>query len=248
MNRHKHLKPLDNSSLLKILPLYALLFIMGLAAGLYVFFPRELHWQHLLSRAGQGHEARITYQLARAGWFRAKIQNLEIFQAGNRYYFPEVRVSLGLRPVFKARIFTGPEMILSLYRNGKVSLLGEISLEEVFPELAMQGIIWLDGHAYFENWNDLPEKGEIKAKGREQLRLGDTIQVDDLFFQAALLGNRLDITRLEAGAPVEFSCSGQVQLDADNPGRSLYQVQGHFTLAGERTPFEQRGRLMDLLP
>jgi hypothetical protein len=227
----------------------ALLFIIGLAVGLAIFFPRDLHWHYMIARAERDYEGMsIKYNLSEVGWYKAGIDNMEILYRGHRYFLPLVRVRLGLSPLLQAVVDTGPEMFLSLERGKKISALGEVSLDMILPDQEAAGLIWIDAEVYFQTWDEPPSGGEIELRSRGTLSLENFMVVRDLDLKAVLTGNQLEIQNLRALEPVEFISSGYALLDWDNQYRSTYQVQGRFILAGESHPFEQQGRIIELLP
>ena len=227
----------------------ALLFIIGLAAGLAIFFPRDLHWQYMIARAERDYEGMsIKYNLSEAGWYKAGIDNMEILYRGHRYFLPLVRVRLGLSPLLQAVVDTGPEMLLSLERGNKISVLGEISLDRILPDQEVGGNLRVEAEAYFQTWDQPPTEGKITVRSLGMVSLDDALNIRDLEILAVLTGNRLEIQNLRALEPVEFVSSGHALLDWGNQDRSTYHVQGRFILAGESHPFEQQGRIVELLP
>jgi len=226
-----------------------LLFILGLTAGLAIFAPRDLHWQYLILRAERHYEGMgVRYDLTEAGWLKASMDNVEISYQGQRYLLPGVRARLGLIPLLQAVVDTGPEMLLSLERGNKISVLGEISLDRILPDQEVGGNLRVDAEVYFQTWDQPPTEGKITVRSLGMVSLDDALNIRDLEILAVLTGNRLEIQNLRALEPVEFISSGHALLDWSNQDRSTYQVRGRFTMAGESHPFEQQGRIIELLP
>ncbi len=225
---------------------WSLLFIIGLIAGMAIFFPGDMHWTYLINRAGQSHDANVRYSLAQASWNEALIKNLEISRGQYTYFFPQARVRLGLRPLFQAVLDTGPEMTLSLKRGKKISVLGEIDLNRLLPGQEIRGRLWIDADVHFQDWDYPPAWGIIEMKSSKISGLDNSMDIKDLALMAELVDSRLEIQVLRAEVPMEFTCSGHVLPVWDNPDRSTYHVHGHFILAGDKIPFEQQGRINEL--
>lgn len=230
--------------------IWGLLFIAGLAAGLIIFLPRESHWRYILEQISQNPEyiSISSYTLSQAGWNSVLIKNLAISFGEQIYTIPEVRIRMGLSPRIKAVVNTGPEIILALEPSKKISARGEINLDRVIPDQKIQGSLWVDAQASFQNWNSPPLHGTIELKSSSAMNLNNFQDIQGLVLQAELTDNRLEIKELKTRKPVDFSCSGQALIDWKNLENSTYQVQGEFILYGKSNPFKQKGRLSQLIP
>ncbi len=238
------------ASQLKKISIWSILFFAGLITGLAFFSPRETFWQYLISKVDQNYEALSisSHHLSEAKWNRAHITNLKISGQDQSYFFPGIRVRMGFRPIFRALIDTGSEIAIKIETRKKLSALGEIDLLTLLPDRGIKGSLWIDGVAFFTTWSQPPYEGILELESRGTLRLGQSPAINHLTLQAVLKDNRLEIQDLRAEEPVRFSCSGHVLLNWNNPAESTYDVQGHFTLAGDNIPFDQRGNISDLFP
>jgi len=230
--------------------IWTIFFIIGLIAGLSFFFPRESLWHYLMSKADHKHEAVrfIRYDLIEAEWNKTLINNLEISFRNHEYFLPEIQITLGLRPFLQAVVNTGPEIKLKLETRKKLSALGEIDLAGLLPGQGMTGNLWINGNIFFQTWSQPPAGGTIELESRGELKLEDSLDIENLKLQTVLADNRLEIRNLSMKKPLDFTCSGHVLLNWDNLIRSNYDVQGHFRMADDSVAFEQRGVIADLIP
>lgn len=160
---------------------------------------------------------------------------------------PQVRIELGLRPLVLATIDTGPQIILTIQRGPKLSALGEINLGSIVSGREIKGEVWIDAQVSFKSWNDPPSQGTINLKSIDSLTLNNSTDIEGLSLKAMLNDNRLEISELKAGKPLDFTCSGHCLINWSSLDKSTYQVQGIFKLSGKNNSFEQAGRIAELI-
>lgn len=229
---------------------WTLLFITGLIIGLAFFFQKDILWQHLINKTFRNYESisLIRHDLTGAGWNRATVNNLEISLGEQNFFFPEVRVRIGLKPFFQAAVNTGPEIILRLETLRNLSALGEIDLSRLLPGREISGSLWIDADIAFDARNEPPSGGSIELKSKEKLHLKDFLGIKNMSLSAILTENRLELINLYAEEPTEFTCTGHILLNWGNLMRSTYSVQGHLSLGDDKISFEQHGLVSDFLP
>jgi|GEM_PF-2303584 len=236
--------------LLKKIPAWGLLFLFGLLLGTFMFFPTQIFWERGFREADQRvPEMRMSREsLLDSGWTGVRMQGVKISHADSTYVLPVVRARLGLSPLIRIEVDTGPEMVLGVKRGREVFLKGEADLSQMIPDRDVEGLIRADVLAVFDSWGQPPAMGRAELESSSPLALSRDLRLDGFFLEAALREEQLEILQLEFKEPAELECTGSVALNWSSPLESTYRVQGNISLGGGSTPFEQQGRIKDLVP
>lgn len=239
----------NKSGLFKRVSVWTLLFFLGLLLGTAVFLPTQVLWERVVLEVDQRNpEIGISKEGVRdSGWTGARLEGVEISHAGRTYVLPVVRISLGLGPLLQMVVDTGPEMVLEVDTGKEVFLRGETDLARMVPDGGITGRLRADVHTVFESWDQPPVRGQVELESVSVLDINGDLRLEGLFLDAALRQEQLEILQLELEAPAGLECTGNVALDWSNLMDSTYRVQGDVRLGETSTPFEQEGRINDLL-
>lgn len=231
---------------MKIL-LKALLFAAGIILGLLLFFPRHVFWTQLLTYAEKSRaevSGRVTDS---ASWTQALLRDVHITILGHSFYFPELKISLGLSPLVRAELSNTETLLLNIYPSGKITAGGGIDLSSTLSSKALSGTIDTDTFLIFDNFSSPPRQGELSL-GADGLQWPDMPgKLESLDISAKLRENILQIDLLQGTGDMDFQCRGRVEVNWDRPSASAYQVSGTWTLNSTTRDFEQTGILNDLI-
>ncbi|WP_157493068.1 hypothetical protein [Desulfonatronovibrio magnus] len=225
-----------------------LIFCAGLLLGLTLFFPKHIIWENLFNRL-HVQELNIisSYNLDEAGLFSARLLDVRLNIAGEKFVLPRVSLSLGFSPLANITVDSGPELQIALKRGPVIKSTGAINLATIFIDRELSGHVWFDIDMLVSKETWLPVQGSISAGSKQGINIDSDPVLTSFDLDAKLHEARLEIAKLEGTGPVDFSLAGNVALNYDNLQASVYLVQGSYTLAGQTTPFRQQGRLSEFL-
>ena len=175
-------------------------------------------------------------------------QQVNIHHQQQVYFLPEVQLSIGLKPLIKSTVNTGPELELDFKRGKQLAINGQMDLARLLDLNQKGGLLHIDADFTFEKWNEPPVHGQLSLKSDAPISIVNDLEVQGAVLDASLDRGRLDISRLKFNRPVALSSTGHLDVNWNNVPSSFYQVQGTYQTNGSKTEFQQNGRLDQWLP
>ncbi|NJB68646.1 hypothetical protein GGQ74_002319 [Desulfobaculum xiamenense] len=253
-----------------------LLFAAALTAGLILFTPWPTVWNMALGSAlermpnvraswkeldeagafrfrlaqvqGFTHTARFSADEVRfaIGFTPLTIRGLDIDFGRTKTSMDEARLELGLAPLARLVLVTGPELRADLFRGRTLVVNGGAELSRLFEGRGLSGVLNVSADC---RWNTgfegYPNAGNIELTA-ESLTLPDGTEARGLNIGADLNGKNVLIRKVAAEEPLRLRARGTAEL-RKNFFYTRVLLDGDLQTGDQRIPFRREDRLERLL-
>lgn len=158
----------------------------------------------------------------------------------------EARLEVGLAPLVRLTISTGPELTAELYEGKKLLVTGSAQAEKLLSGRHFSGVVdlladcqWQDG------WTRYPSTGNVDIYA-DQLQLPNGAMASKVRLDMDLRGERGIIRTLSAAGPLPMAAQGTVEF-RKNLFFSRVALNGTIGSGEGRIPFARENRLTRLL-
>jgi hypothetical protein len=228
-------------------PRFVLLFLLGAVLGAALFMSWRPVWDSALKgAAGKAQSARVEWrEIAEAGPLHAKLLDVRVTTPRGTFTLPEADIRIGLFPLVRLAVRTGPVLNVSLGMTRHVSFEGGIELSALVDDGSAKGVVNATGELGLASLSGPPQSGTISLKAPSLTVSG--VAVRQASMDGTLDGSKLTVTGFSVAGPVPLEAKGTADLNWKDLPASRVQATGTITVGQTRQPFTKSGPLKAVL-
>jgi hypothetical protein len=198
---------------------------------------------------GKVQSARIEWRdIADAGPLHARLLDVRVTTARGGFTLPEADIRLGLFPLVRVAIKTGPVLDVSVGLFKRVAFEGGVELSVLTGDDSARGVVNATGElalASLTDFSEPPQSGTISLKAPSLVVSGTAVR--QAAMDGILAGNKLTVTGFSVAGPLPVEAKGTADLNWKDLPSSRVQATGTITVGSTKQPFTKSGPLKSVL-